>query len=108
MCYVTSVVSDSFRGFARLLYPWNSPGKNTGVGCQCPPPGDLPTQVWNPHVLYLLALLGSSLSLAPPGKPTEIVPGLKGSKTESSLVAEDSQLEKEIEMSQEPGDTLEV
>ena len=44
----------------------------------------------------------------PPGKPTEIVPGLKGSKTEASLVAEDSQLEKEKEMSQEPGDTFEV
>ena len=24
----------------RLLYPWDSPGKNTGLGC--PPPGDLP------------------------------------------------------------------
>ena len=41
-----SVVSDSLqpRGLqsARLLCPWDSPGKNTGVGCQCPPPGDLP------------------------------------------------------------------
>ena len=25
----------------RLLCPWDSPGKNTGVGCH-PPPGDLP------------------------------------------------------------------
>ena len=108
MCAVTSVVSDSLRGFARLLCPWDSPGKNTGVGCQCPPPGDLPTQGWKLHVLYLPTLVGSSLSLAPPGRPTEIVPGLKGSKTESSLLAEDSQLEKEIEMSQEPGETLEV
>ena len=29
-------------GPARLLYPWNSPGKNTGVGLPCPPLGDLP------------------------------------------------------------------
>ena len=28
---------------ARLLCPWNSPAKNTGVGCHAPPsPGDLP------------------------------------------------------------------
>ena len=36
-CYVTSVVSDSLRPHGlqptRLLRPWNSPGKNTGVGC---------------------------------------------------------------------------
>ena len=27
---------------ARLLYLWDSPGKNTGVGCPAPPSGDLP------------------------------------------------------------------
>ena len=27
---------------ARLLCPWDSPGKNTGVGCLCTPAGDLP------------------------------------------------------------------
>ena len=36
-CYVTSVVSDSVRPHrqqpTRLLRPWDSPGKNTGVGC---------------------------------------------------------------------------
>ena len=26
-------MSDSLRLYARLLCPWNSPGKNTGVGC---------------------------------------------------------------------------
>ena len=25
-----------------LLCPWNSAGRNTGVGCHFPPPGDLP------------------------------------------------------------------
>ena len=36
-CKVTSVVSDSMqphrRQPTRLLCPWDSPGKNTGVGC---------------------------------------------------------------------------
>ena len=36
-CYVTSVVSDSVRPQrqqpTRLRRPWDSPGKNTGVGC---------------------------------------------------------------------------
>ena len=36
-CYVGSVVSDSVRPHSRqptrLLRPWDSPGKNTGVGC---------------------------------------------------------------------------
>ena len=36
-CYVTSVVSDSVqphrRQPTRLPHPWDSPGKNTGVGC---------------------------------------------------------------------------
>ena len=58
MCYVTSVVSDSLRGFARLLCPWDSPGKNTGVGCQCPPPGDLPNPGSEPTCLLLPALVG--------------------------------------------------
>ena len=37
VCYVTSVVSDSVRPHkrqpTRLPRPWDSPGKNTGVGC---------------------------------------------------------------------------
>ena len=36
-CQVTSVVSDSVRPHrqqpTRLCRPWDSPGKNTGVGC---------------------------------------------------------------------------
>ena len=38
-CLVTSVVSDSVqpqrRQPTRLLCPWDSPGKNNGVGCHC-------------------------------------------------------------------------
>ena len=36
-CYVTSVMSDSVKPHrqkpTRLSHPWDSPGKNTGVGC---------------------------------------------------------------------------
>ena len=39
-------MSDSLRPHglepARLLCPWDSPGKNTEEGCCAPPPGDLP------------------------------------------------------------------
>ena len=38
-CWVASAVSDSVRPHrrqpARLPRPWDSPGKNTGVGCHC-------------------------------------------------------------------------
>ena len=37
---------------ARLLCPWDSPGKNTGLGCQ-----DLPTQGWNPGLLHCRQIL---------------------------------------------------
>ena len=33
---------------------WDSPGKNTGVGCQALLQGILPTQGWNPGLLCLL------------------------------------------------------
>ena len=39
-CKVASVMSDSVRSHrrqpTRLLHPWDSPGKNTGVGCHFP------------------------------------------------------------------------
>ena len=46
-CSVASVTFDSLWPYglqpARLLCLWDSPGKNTGVGCHlCSPPGDLP------------------------------------------------------------------
>ena len=40
------------------------PGKNTGVGCQFPSPGNVP----NPGVKSVLALAGSFFATAPPGK----------------------------------------
>ena len=43
---------------SRLLCPWDSPGKNTGVGCHPLPQGIFPTQGSNPCLLYLPALAG--------------------------------------------------
>ena len=73
-CQVASVVSNSLqpRGLypARPLCPWDSPGKNTGVGCHALLQGIFPTQGPKPHflgllhwqvVLYCLRHLGSRL-----------------------------------------------
>ena len=38
----------------RLLCPWDSPGKNAGVGCYALLQGIFPTQGWNPRLLRLL------------------------------------------------------
>ena len=64
-----SVVSDSLQPCgllpARLLRPWDSPGKNTGVGCHSLLQGIFPTQGLNPglphyrHTLYCLSHQGS-------------------------------------------------
>ena len=43
-----SVISDSLWPYARLLCPWDSPGKNTGVGCHFLLQGIFPTQGSNP------------------------------------------------------------
>ena len=51
---------------ARLLCSWDSPGKNTGVGCIFPSPGDLLTQGLNLCLLCLLHWQVGSLPLAPP------------------------------------------
>ena len=61
-CVVTSVVPDSVQPYevwpARLLCPWDSLGKNTGVGCHAPPPGDLPHPGVEPMSLVPPALAG--------------------------------------------------
>ena len=55
MSECNSVVSDSLQPHrlqpARLLYPWNSPSKNTGVGCQALFQRILLTQGWSLHLL---------------------------------------------------------
>ena len=74
---------------ARLLCPWDSPGKKTS-GLQCPPAGDLLSQGPNQHLLHWQ--MGSS-PLAPPGKPYQfslqpkpVLPrsGISTMKTESA------------------------
>ena len=55
---------------AKLLCPWDSPGKNTGVGCHFLLQQITPTQGWNPSLLCLLRWQADSLPLVPPGKPT--------------------------------------
>ena len=57
---VTSVVSDSLKPngtvAAKLLCPWGSPGKNTGVGCCALLQGIFQTQGLNPHLFISQAL----------------------------------------------------
>ena len=55
----------------RLLCPWDSPGKNTGVGFHILLQGIFPTQEWNLCLLCLLPWQAGSLPLAPPGKPKD-------------------------------------
>ena len=59
---VTLVVADSLQHYGlwptRLLCPWDSPGKNTSVGCQGLLQGIFPTQGLNTHLLHLPALAG--------------------------------------------------
>ena len=63
MWSLASVVSDSLQPHglyaARLLCPWDSPGKNTGVCCHSLIQGMFPTQGW---ILHLLCLLPPALA----------------------------------------------
>ena len=71
LCCLVSVMSDSFVTPGLwpdgLLWPWESPGKSTGVGCHFILQGIFPTQGSN---LGLLHGQVDSLPLRPPGKPT--------------------------------------
>ena len=56
-----SVVSDSLQPLglqpARLLCPWDSPGKNTGVGCHALLQGIVPSQGSKPGLLHCRQVL---------------------------------------------------
>ena len=54
---------------ARLLCPWNFPGKNTGVGCHFLLQGIFPTQGSNPNLLCLLHWQVDSFPLSHLGSP---------------------------------------
>ena len=49
--------------------PWDSPVRNTGVGCHALLQGIFLTQGSNPHLLRFLTWQEGSLPLMPPGKP---------------------------------------
>ena len=53
----------------RLLCPWDSPGKNTGVGCHSLLQGIFPTQESNPGLLYCRQTQADALTSEPPGSP---------------------------------------
>ena len=69
-----SVVSDPVRPHrwqpTRLLRPWGSPGKNTGVDCHALLRGIFPTQGSNPGPLQLLHGQAGSLAREPAGSPS--------------------------------------
>ena len=68
-----SIVADSVRCYGlqpvRLLFPWDSPGKNTWVGCHALLQGIFLTQESNLNLLHILHWQAGSLPLAPPGNP---------------------------------------
>ena len=68
-----SIMSDSLQPHgqqpSRLLCPWNSPGKNTGVGSQSILLGIFPTQGLK-HWVYCNLLQAVSVLSEPPGKFT--------------------------------------
>ena len=76
VCISHSIVFNSLRPHrlqpARLLCPWNSPGKNTGVGCHALLQGIFLTP-GNPCLLCLLHWQMGSWPQARPGKPIYIM-----------------------------------
>ena len=73
-----SVVSDSLRPCGllptRLLCPWDSPGKNTGIGCHFLLQGIFPTQGLNLGILHCRQMLYPlSHQGSPSGKPIECI-----------------------------------
>ena len=72
MCLSPSVVFNCVQSHglwpARLLCPWNSPGKNHWIGMPFPSPGDLPNPGIKPG---FFALQADSILAEPSEKPTE-------------------------------------
>ena len=71
-CAVCAVVSDSLRLYPfRLLSPWDSPGKNTGVRCHLLLQGIFPTQGSNPP-FCVSCIVGGFCTAGPLGKPLRL------------------------------------
>ena len=73
-----------------LLCPWDSPGKNTGVGCYFLLQGIFPIQRLNPHILDLLHWQADSLSSEPPGNPKESLGTIMNSINSISCIFQQS------------------
>ena len=58
---------------SRLLCPWDSPGRNAGVGRHALLQGIFPTQQSNPHLLCLVHWWAGSLPVVPPGRSCNIL-----------------------------------
>ena len=59
-----------------LLCPWDSPGKNTGIGCHFLLQGIFLTQGSDPCLPHLLHWQVDSLPLSHPGSPSEMMLGI--------------------------------
>ena len=61
VCVSHLVISSSFRPhglkLSRILFPWDFPGKNTGMGCHSFLQGIFLTQGLNPHLLHCRQIL---------------------------------------------------
>ena len=71
VCQIALVVPNSLWPIG-LLCPWNSPGKNTGVGCRALLQAIFLTQGLNPCLLLLLHWQAGSSLPVPPGKPIKL------------------------------------
>ena len=83
---LSSVMSNSLQPHglkpARLLCPWNSPGKNAGEGCHFQLQGIFTTQGLNPSLMCLLHWQVESLPLHHLGSPI-LMTITKGNHTSS-------------------------
>ena len=80
-CSVASVMSDSWQLYgllaSRLLCPWDSPGKHTGVGCHAVPQGILPIKGLSLCLLHLLHYSWILLTLSCLGSPIGLLQYIK-------------------------------
>ena len=88
MCWVASVCvwlfATLWTGPSRLLCPWDSPSKNTGVGCHALLQGIFTTRGSNPCLLHLLHWKASSLPLVPSGSHSSSFKNLHTTKVSLS------------------------
>ena len=84
-CSIASVTSSPLQPYglqpARLLYSWDSPRKNTAVGCHAFLQGIFPDPMIKPASPALPVLQVGSLPLAPPEKPSWLYNEVKGSRS---------------------------